>query len=305
MKETKSIRDLLSAPHSIPAFDSTIAVFSYEKDRIIYHSVDMYINPGNLHKHRERVCPDAISNIASVAHDDNQVIFNCKDSALKTITMKSGTSESIVRLLEPTEEDLESDSKTEDLNVVPYIPAERFYVTLVIEAFVKMRQSIDRNGDTDKVKSKSMMVKGYHYDLMALTTHTERYGKVCIFTCHHKGYRKESAVRENKNWYRELFKQWYANGLQEPDPRFWNDEMWCIDVSGKTVEEIVSTNVKNTPAGYEPISDLLTEVMQPGVLEASEVRTGYPPVCLSVVKAAQLDLLFVQRFRLMGRDDHI
>ena len=119
MKETKSIRDLLSAPHSIPAFDSTIAVFSYEKDRIIYHSVDMYINPGNLHKHRERVCPDAISNIASVAHDDNQVIFNCKDSALKTITMKSGTSESIVRLLEPTEEDLESDSKTEDLNVVP------------------------------------------------------------------------------------------------------------------------------------------------------------------------------------------
>ena len=81
--------------------------------------------------------------------------------------------------------------------------------------------------------------------------------------------------------------------------------MWCIDVSGRTVEEIVATNVKNTPAGYEPISDLLTEVMQPGVLEASEVRTGNPPVCLSVVKAPKLDLLFVQRFRLIGRDDHI
>ena len=231
--------------------------------------------------------PAVNSNIAVFSYDKDAIIYCCKDGE------------------EYLEDTIRSGRTTENTNVVPYVTAERYYPELIIEAFVGMRLAIDRKGDTGKVYSKSIKVKGYQYDLMAWITETERLGKICVFTCHHTGYRKNSAIKKNKDWYRKLFKHWYGNGLQEPDPRYWHDEMWCTDVRGKTVEEIVSRNAESTPVGHEPISDILSQVMKPGVLEASEVRTGYPPVCLLALRAPPLDLIFVQRFRLIKRDSNI
>ena len=224
------------------------------------------------------------STFAVFSYDQDKLLYYCRDGK------------------EYLEDSLRSETNTENANVVPFVPAEKFYPQIIIEAFVGMRQKIDRNGDSGTVYSKSMRVKGCPYDLLAWTTETERYGKICVFTCHSSRYRKQYAVAQNKEWYRELFKHWYDGRLQKPDPRYWKDEMWCTDVRGKTVEEIVAVNAANTPAGHKPISDLLSQVMQPGRYEASEVRTGYPPVCIAALRAPPLDLIFVQRFRLIQRD---
>ena len=233
--------------------DSHLAVFSYEKDRLIYLRIG-----------EEEIVEDAlIENLAT----------------------------------------LNGEKRT----VVPFIPPEHFYPFLVVKGLVGMRQDIDRHnlraGTLEGVSSKSMWVEGIRYMLMAWTTHTERYGKICVFTGH-VGARKDSQIKENKEWQKVLLANWYANKLTEPDYKYWNDAMWCTDVRGKTVEEIVSRNAENTPAGHEPISDILSQVMQPGVFEASEVRTGYPPICLSALKVPTLDLIFVQRFRLIYRDEN-
>lgn len=232
--------------------DSHLAVFSYEKDRIIYLRIG-----------EEEIVEDAlIKNISTL---------------------------------------------NEKRTVVPFVPPEHFYPFLVIKGLVGMREDIDRHnrraGTLEAVNSKSMWVKGIRYMLMAWTTHTERYGKICVFTGHIYS-RKDSRIKENKEWHRVLLANWYENRLKAPDWDYWHDAMWCTDVRGKTVEEIVNQNAKNTPVGHEPISDILSAVMQPGVLEASEVRTGYPPVCLSALKVPTLDLIFVQRFRLIGRDEN-
>ena len=232
--------------------DSHLAVFSYEKDRIIYLRIG-----------EEEVVEDALMKNIST--------FN------------------------------------EKRTVVQFIPAEHFYPFLVIKALVGMRQDIDRHnrraGSLEAVTSQSMWVKGIRYILMAWTTQTERYGKICVFTAH-IGARKDSQIKENKEWHKVLYENWLADKLTEPDWDYWHDAMWCTDVRGKTVEEIVSRNVEDTPVGHEPISDILSAVMQPGVLEASEVRTGYPPVCLSALRVPTLDLIFVQRFRLISRDEN-
>ena len=183
--------------------------------------------------------------------------------------------------------------RTDD-NCIPYLKADDFYPRLVLDTFSRMRFALERDSRTD-LRTKIVSIRGWRYTLSAWITSTERHGRICVYTCSHT----VSRGKTDHKWHQRYFDTWFRRQLRDPDPAYWKDEMWCRDYRGLDYSTLEANCLASTPPGKKPTVNLLRQVFEPGILQAWENRVGANPYRMSMFRVPPLELIFIQRTRLV------
>lgn len=186
--------------------------------------------------------------------------------------------------------------RTDD-NCIPYLKADDFYPRLVIDTLSRMRFALERDSRAD-LHTKIVSIRGWRYRLGAWITSTDRHGRICVFTCSHAAEQPT-----DHRWHKQYFDAWFTAQIRDPDPRFQKDEMWVADYKGRDRDEFLATCVRKTPTGKKPIVHLMEKVLEPGILQVSETRSGSPPSgsppCrITLFRVPSMELVFTQRTKL-------
>ena len=189
---------------------------------------------------------------------------------------------------------LTSEAPSEAFPCIPYMKANEFYPRLILDIFTRMRYANERDSRTD-LQTKIVSIRGWRYTLSAWITSTERHGKICVFTCSHTVTRGKT----DHKWHKRYFDSWFQSQLRDPDPTYWQDQMWCRDYKGLDYSEIEASCIAHTPQGKKPTVNLLRQVFEPGILQACENRVGANPYRMSMFRVPPLELIFTQRTRLV------
>ena len=190
--------------------------------------------------------------------------------------------------------DLNLDTANEAFPCIPYLKADDFYPRLILDIFTKMRRANERDSRTD-LRTKIVSIRGWRYTLSAWITSTERHGRICVYTCSHT----VSRGKTDHKWHQRYFDTWFRRQLRDPDPAYWKDEMWCRDYRGLDYSTLEANCLASTPPGKKPTVNLLRQVFEPGILQAWENRVGANPYRMSMFRVPPLELIFIQRTRLV------